>query len=118
MNIERKIIQRKQRRKLRSRRRRMSKTNLPRVAVFRSLNHIYAQLIDDQKRATLASGSTVEFRDIVGDKSSQAHEVGLRLAEKVKRLGLEKAIFDRGAYLYHGRVKALADGLREGGLKI
>ena len=90
----------------------------PRLAVFRSNRGIEAQLIDDLAGRTLASAShkslPASFR---GDKSAQATEVGKLLASKAKSAGVEACVFDRGGYLYHGRVKALADGAREGGLK-
>lgn len=107
---------RTERRKLRVR----SKMNksMPRISVFRSLNHIYAQLIDDAKHATLASSSTLELSKVQGDKKTVAHAIGVDLAKKAKQLGIEAVIFDRGSFLYHGRIKALADGLREGGLKV
>jgi len=117
VSIKRKIIQRKKRRALRSRKG-LGSSSLPRVTVFRSLSNIYAQLIDDSKHTTLASCSTIELKGLKGDKKAKAHAIGLKLAEKAKKLGIEKAVFDRGQYLYHGRVKALADGLREGSLGI
>ncbi len=117
MSIERKIFQRKKRRLLRSRKR-LGQSELPRVAVFRSLNHIYAQLIDDKLQKTLASSSTLEFKDLKGDKKTKAHAIGLKLAEKAKELDIKQVVFDRGSFLYHGRIKALAEGLREGSLKI
>lgn len=91
----------------------------PRVSVFRSLNHMYAQLIDDAKHQTLASCSTHDAA--VGDvsgKKERAFIVGKELARRARDLGIEKVIFDRGAFLYHGRVKAVADGLRDGGLQV
>ena len=117
MSIERKIKQRTNRRTLRTRKR-MEASNLPRVSVFRSLKHIYAQLIDDNQQKTLASCSTLELKKEKGDKKTVAHNIGLALAKKAKDLGITEAIFDRGRFLYHGRVKALAEGLREGGIKI
>ena len=87
----------------------------PRLAVFRSNKHIYAQLIDDLSARTIAAASD---GDTSGDKSAKAKEVGKRLAEQAKTLGIEQVVFDRGGRLYHGRVAALADGAREGGLKI
>lgn len=92
-------------------------SSLPRISVFRSLNNIYAQLIDDVAHATLAQCSTRELKPS-GDKKAQARAVGLELAKRIKSKGIEAAKFDRGRYLYHGRLAALADGLREGGLKI
>jgi large subunit ribosomal protein L18 len=90
----------------------------PRLAVFRSNRGITAQLIDDQNARTLASASWLELKKgFKGDKSAQAAEVGKTLAAAAKKAGIEACVFDRGGYLYHGRVKALADGAREGGLK-
>jgi large subunit ribosomal protein L18 len=88
----------------------------PRLAVYRSNRHIYAQLVDDASARTLASASDAGLSD--GDKSARAKQVGKALAEKAKAAGVERVVFDRGGRLYHGRVKALADGAREGGLEI
>ena len=89
----------------------------PRLLVFRSNRGIFAQLIDDDAGRTLAAASWLELpKSFKGDKSGQAAEVGKRLAEIAKKAGIESVVFDRGGYLYHGRVKALADGAREGGL--
>ena len=90
----------------------------PRLNVFRSLQHIYAQLIDDTKGVTLVAASTVEkdFEEYGGNKSA-AHEVGKLIAERAVDKGITDCVFDRGGYIYHGRVKELAEGAREGGLK-
>ena len=88
----------------------------PRLAVFRSNRHIYAQLIDDRAARTLASASDGEVTD--GDKTARAKATGKLLAERAKQAGIADVVFDRGGRLYHGRVAALADGAREGGLKI
>jgi len=89
----------------------------PRLAVFRSNRGIEAQLIDDESGRTLASASWLGLKkSFKGDKTEQAAEVGKLLAANAKKAGLEACVFDRGGYLYHGRVKALADGAREGGL--
>ena len=89
----------------------------PRLVVFRSNRGIEAQLVDDLGRKTVASASWLALRkSFKGDKSAQATEVGKLLASKAKSAGVETCVFDRGGYLYHGRVKALADGAREGGL--
>ncbi len=89
----------------------------PRLGIFRSNRGIFAQLIDDEAGKTLASASWTGLpKTFKGDKSAQAAEVGKRLAEAAKKAGIETAVFDRGGYLFHGRVKALADGAREGGL--
>ncbi len=118
MSLIKKIQVRADKRKLRTRSKLKKNSKLLRVSVFKSLDHIYAQLIDDGNQKTLASSSTLEIKEIKGDKTSQAHIVGLDLAKKAQKLGIESVVFDRGNFLYHGRVKALADGLREGGLKV
>ena len=93
----------------------------PRLNVFRSLNDIYAQIIDDQAGHTLVSASTIdgELRPKMEglSKTEQAKKVGLAVAERAKAKGIEAIVFDRGGYRYIGRVKALADGAREGGLQ-
>jgi len=90
----------------------------PRLAVFRSNRGIEAQLVDDLAGKTLASASHLGLaKSFKGDKSKQAEEVGKALAAAAKKAGVETCVFDRGGYLYHGRVKALAEGAREGGLK-
>jgi large subunit ribosomal protein L18 len=93
----------------------------PRLNVFRSSEHIYAQVIDDEAGHTLVSASTVDAglrSDLDGKtKKEQATLVGKTVAERAKATGIETIVFDRGGYLYHGRIKALADGAREGGLK-
>ncbi len=92
----------------------------PRLNVFRSLDHIYAQVIDDVAGKTLVSASTVDKAlrvDVAGKtKKEQATLVGKAIAERAKAAGVTTVLFDRGGYLYHGRIKALADGAREGGL--
>ena len=88
-----------------------------RITVFRSLSHIYAQVIDDAAGVTLASCSSLDLKNAKGKAAEVAHKVGLELAKKVSSTGRNDLFFDRGSYLYHGRVKALAEGLREGGLK-
>ena len=89
----------------------------PRLVVFRSNKGISAQLVDDLSGKTLAGASWVALGDFEGNKTEQAAEVGKRLAAAAKDAGVEACVFDRGGYLYHGRVKALAEGAREGGLK-
>ena len=89
----------------------------PRLAVFRSNRGIFAQLVDDSTGRTLAGASWVALKDFKGDKSAQSKEVGKQLAAAAKSAGIEAVVFDRGGYRYHGRVKALAEGAREGGLK-
>jgi large subunit ribosomal protein L18 len=104
-------------------RRRLRRTayGRPRLSVFRSSKHIYAQVIDDTKGVTLVSASTRE-PEIRGEKKTGANieaakAVGRRIAERASEKGVKEVQFDRGAYLYHGRIKALADAAREGGLK-
>ncbi|MEL6359059.1 MAG: 50S ribosomal protein L18 [Bacteroidota bacterium] len=91
----------------------------PRLSIFRSNKFIYAQLIDDASGKTLLQASSYEAAIAnEGTKSEQAKQVGLLLADRAKAAGVETAVFDRGGYLYHGRVKSLADGAREGGLQL
>jgi large subunit ribosomal protein L18 len=89
----------------------------PRLNVYRSLNHIYAQVIDDQNGVTLASASTIALKSKIGGNVSAAKEIGKAIAEKAQEKGIKKVVFDRGGFLYHGRVKALADAAREAGLE-
>jgi len=101
----------------RSRRRLSGTEQRPRLAVFRSLKHIYAQVIDDSKGITLAAASSGEKNGVNGGNLAGAKSVGQLVAERAKEKGIELVVFDRGGYLYHGRVKALADAAREAGLK-
>ena len=90
----------------------------PRLVVFRSNRGIEAQLVDDDSGRTLAAASHLALaKSFKGDKTEQAAEIGKRLADAAKKAGVSNVVFDRGGYLYHGRVKALAEGAREGGLK-
>jgi large subunit ribosomal protein L18 len=89
----------------------------PRLVVFRSNRGIAAQLVDDTTGRTLASASSLDVRGAKGTKSDQAAEVGKLLAENAKEADVNRVVFDRGGYLYHGRVKALAEAAREGGLQ-
>jgi large subunit ribosomal protein L18 len=89
----------------------------PRLVVFRSNRGIAAQLIDDGAGKTLAAASSLHVRNAKGTKSDQAAQVGKLLAENAKEAGVKSVVFDRGGYLYHGRVKALAEAAREGGLQ-
>lgn len=91
----------------------------PRLSVYRSNKQIYAQIIDDLNETTLtaASSSEKEIASAEGSKSEKAKMVGKLIAEKAKKAGIEEVVFDRSGYLYHGRVKQLADAAREGGLK-
>jgi large subunit ribosomal protein L18 len=88
----------------------------PRLNIYRSLNHIYAQVIDDQKGETLVSASTLAMKIKTGGNVAAAREVGKAVAELAVKKGVKKVVFDRGGYLYHGRIKALADAAREAGL--
>jgi large subunit ribosomal protein L18 len=89
----------------------------PRLNVYRSLNHIYAQVIDDQKGETLVSASTLGLKLKTGGNVAAAKEIGKAVAEKAVEKGIKKVVFDRGGFLYHGRIKALADAAREAGLE-
>ena len=90
----------------------------PRLSVFRSENHIYAQIIDDVAGNTLVSASTVEKSFVgLGSNVEAAKKIGATVAERALKKGIEEVVFDRGGYIYHGRVQALADGAREAGLK-
>ncbi|UFA50437.1 50S ribosomal protein L18 [Deinococcus radiophilus] len=106
------------RRKLRARRKvRTAMGTRPRLSIFRSDKHIYAQIIDDNTGTTLAAASTGALKDAAtGTKSERAAAVGKALAEAAVAKGVKQVAFDRGQYRYHGRVKALADAAREGGL--
>jgi large subunit ribosomal protein L18 len=88
----------------------------PRLNVFRSLNHIYAQVIDDTRGHTITAASTLDTDVAQANKIEEATNVGKLVAERAKALGITRVVFDRGGYLYHGRIKALAEGAREGGL--
>ena len=94
-------------------------TERPRLAVFRSLNHIYAQVIDDSQGATLVAASTAEpaWRGRTGGNIAAAKEIGREIAERAKQKGIKRVVFDRGGYIYHGRVKSLAEAAREAGLE-
>ncbi len=119
MDAQRKV-QARRRRHLRVRRKVRGTPQRPRVAVFRSNRHIYAQVIDDVDGRTLAAASSLdrEIRDGAGAKKDVAKRVGELLARRALEHGVEAVVVDRGGNLYHGRVKALADGAREAGLKL
>jgi large subunit ribosomal protein L18 len=119
VSIKKKEKNRKKRRALVVRNRlRKHDSALPRVSVFRSLGHIYAQVIVDAQHATIASASSLTVKEAKGTKTEVAHAIGIEVAKKALEKGITKAAFDRGSCLYHGRVKALAEGLRAGGLEI
>ncbi|HEY3929447.1 MAG TPA: 50S ribosomal protein L18 [Candidatus Koribacter sp.] len=95
----------------------------PRLNVYRSTNHLYVQVIDDSKGATLIAANTLEFGEAkegkrpTGGNVSAAKQLGKSIAQRAKEKGITKVVFDRGGYLYHGRIKALAEAAREGGLE-
>jgi large subunit ribosomal protein L18 len=89
----------------------------PRLNVYRSLNHLYVQVIDDQKGETLVAASTMSLKLKTGGNLAAAKEIGKAVAELAVKQGIKKVVFDRGGYLYHGRIKALADAAREAGLE-
>lgn len=111
----------RERRKLRIRRKIEGTPERPRLTIFRSAKHIYAQVIDDTKMSTLAHVSTLT-KDVKGavseaNKTDAAKQVGTAIAKALLAKGIDKVVFDRNGYMYHGRIRALADGAREAGLK-
>lgn len=116
MSLLREIKQRRARKALRVRSK-FVKKDLPRVSVYKSLKYIYGQIIDDITGQTLVSCSSLEVKDITGNKKDKAKDIGLELAKRTLKKGITSIRFDRGRFLYHGRIKAFAEGLREGGLK-
>jgi large subunit ribosomal protein L18 len=117
MSLDHKVV-RRQKLRWRIRTKISGTTQKPRLSVFRSNNDIYAQLIDDSKGLTLVAASSREkdIKATPGNKVEKSVLVGKSIAQKAKALGIDTCVFDRGGYLYHGRVKAIADGAREGGL--
>ena len=105
----------RQRRHLRVRKRVEGTAERPRLVIYRSLKHIYAQVVDDTTGRTLAAASDLAIGE--GKKAERAVEVGKQIAAKAKDAGITRVTFDRGGYRYHGRVRAVADGAREGGLE-
>ena len=113
-----KVVRQRRERRHRSIRKRVTGTpDRPRLNVFRSSANIYVQLIDDQAGHTLVAASSRETPAAAGKKSEQARSVGQLAAERAKAKGITRVVFDRGGYLYHGRVKAVAEGARAGGLE-
>jgi large subunit ribosomal protein L18 len=114
-----KLVQRRNKIRSRSRGKISGTATRPRLSVYRSNKDIYAQIIDDSRGVTLVASSSKEdgIKDIKDNKVSKSALVGKKLAEKAVAAGIKAVIFDRGGYLYHGRVKSLADGAREGGLE-
>ncbi|MCR6543970.1 50S ribosomal protein L18 [Dehalobacterium formicoaceticum] len=115
--IDRKAIRTKKH--LRIRKNIVGTTDSPRLAVYRSAKHIYAQIIDDTKGATLVAASTLDaaLKGQYGGNKETAKKVGLLIAEKAAGKGIKSVVFDRGGLIYHGRIAALAEGAREGGLE-
>jgi large subunit ribosomal protein L18 len=107
--------EKRQRRHLRVRKKVAGTPERPRLVVYRSLKHIYAQLVDDTAARTLATVSDLSVSD--GKKTEKSVEVGRRIAARAREAGITRVVFDRAGYKYHGRVKAVADGAREGGLE-
>jgi large subunit ribosomal protein L18 len=108
------------RRHLRVRKKVTGSTSRPRLVVNRSARHMFAQIVDDTKGHTLAQASTLDssIKGTAGDKTAKARKVGELLAGRAKQAGITAVVFDRGGYRYHGRVAAVADGAREGGLEL
>jgi len=90
----------------------------PRLSVFRSNKHIYAQLIDDVEGKTIVTASSLEKEPVTGKPTEVSKVIGQRLADRAKEAGIERAVFDRSGYRYHGRIKALTEGARSGGLQL
>ncbi len=116
MSLHKREVRKTQRRVFRVRGKQVSRGQKPRISVFRSLSHIYAQIIDDSANKTLISFSSLNLDKANGNKKDIAKKVGLELGRLAAEKSIKEAFFDRGKYKYHGRIKALADGLREAGL--
>lgn len=106
------------RKKIKIRAKTLGSSERPRINVFRSNNHIYAQAIDDKNGVTLATTSSLTIRKEKDNKVNKSTSVGKLMAEALKKLKIEKAVFDRNGYVYHGRIKAVADSIRESGINI
>ena len=116
MSVQKKIKKRRQRRTYRVRNRIESTTARPRVSVYRSIKQIGAQIIDDTQHRTVVSCSSLVF-DAKGDKKAIAKAIGLELGKRAQAASITEVVFDRGSYRYGGRIAALADGMRESGIK-
>ena len=103
--------------KLRIRRKITGSTEKPRLSIFRSARHMYAQIIDDSKGVTLVSASTLDVDGLKGSNKTSAAGIGKEIAKRALAKDIKEVVFDRNGYLYHGRIKSLADGAREAGLK-
>ena len=116
-NIKKQVL--RERRKAHIRKRVEGSTERPRLSVYRSLNHIYAQVIDDVSSKTLAAASTLspELKEGKGKKKDLAKQVGKLIAKKCQEAKISAVVFDRNGFMYHGRIAAVAEGAREGGLK-
>lgn len=117
MSLQKKVALRTERRKYRVRNNMPSKSIKFRISVFRSLNHDYVQIIDDASHTTVLSLSSLSLSKATGSKREVARQVGVELAKKAVSKGITEVFFDRGQFLYHGRVREVAEGLREGGLQ-
>ena len=115
--LQKKVNKRAKRRACRVKKSQVSRGVKPRVSVFRSLKHIYAQVIDDATQKTIVGFSSLQLENLAGDKKAVAKKVGEHLGKLATEKNVIDVFFDRGKFLYHGRVSALADGLREAGLK-
>jgi len=116
MSLKRKMIQQRTRRSQRVHAKVRSVSHRARLSVFKSLKHFYAQVIDDAQGATMCACSTLAIKNITGDKKARAHALGLELAKRAQEKGITEVVFDRGGFLYHGRIKEFAEGARAGGL--
>lgn len=110
-------MDRKLKRKIRTRSKLFGSKVKPRLSVHRSNKHIFAQLIDDEGKVTIFSVSEKNLKEMKANKTEKAKALGILLSEKAKSKKITEVVFDRGSYAYHGRIKALAEGAREGGLK-
>lgn len=117
MSLVSKLNKQRIRRGLRVRARVKSTSCGVRVTIFRSLQQMYGQIVDEAQGKTVAAYSTLQMKDVAGDKKAQARAAGLELAKQAKKVGIDRVTFDRGRFAYHGRVAAFAEGLREGGLQ-
>lgn len=117
MSVQKKLLARTKRRALRVRNRQPSRGSKLRVSIFRSARQIYAQIIDDVQGTTVAAFSSLQLTNAAGDKKSVAKAVGIELGKQAQAKNVADVFFDRGSYSYHGRVAALAEGLRESGLQ-
>lgn len=115
--MNKRTLKSRQRRALRVHTKIRKNAAVPRLSVYRSLSHFYAQVIDDQQGKTLVAFSTLALKKAVGDKKEQARIVGKEIAKLAVQKGVSRVALDRGQFLYHGRVSAFADGAREGGLQ-